>query len=142
MTESCPKCSASKTGESCPKCGLVFAKFNEASLLESVPREIENLWDAVEDEWEERSRHAVFVERALDSGAGGYAATCYRRHKGDPQAEERLEQINRRLEQMLGAVASEPRDLTRSRLIGVVVLIILLLGIMMLFLLLYSPRAQ
>ncbi len=139
MTESCPKCSVPKTGESCPKCGLVFAKFNEAVLMEGVPEEISNLWKSVEDDWEERSRHAVFVERALDAGAGGFAATCYRRHDGDPQAEERLKQIDKRLEQMLGTVASQPRNLERSRLIGAVVLIVLLLCITILFLFLYSP---
>ncbi|MCP4679909.1 MAG: hypothetical protein GY854_31340 [Deltaproteobacteria bacterium] len=142
MTESCPKCAAPKTGESCPKCGLVFTKFKEAILTEGVPEEISNLWKAVEDEWEERSRHAVFVERALAAGAGGYAAACYRRHEGDPEAEERLDQIDKRLEQMLGTVASQPRDRSRSRLVGAVALIVLLLGVTMLFLLLYSPMAE
>jgi len=142
MTESCPKCSAPKTGESCPKCGLVFAKFDEAVLMEGVPDEILNLWKAVEDEWEERSRHAVFVERALDAGAGGFAAACYRRHEGCSQADERIEQINKRLEQMLGTEVSRPRDRARSRLVGAVVLVALLLGITMLFLFLYSPGAK
>ncbi|MCP4601827.1 MAG: hypothetical protein GY847_15150 [Proteobacteria bacterium] len=138
MDNHCPKCSTEKTGESCPKCGLVFDKFDWAVLEEGVPEDIKFLWKEVEKNWDDKSRHAVFVEQALSKGIGGYAAACYRRHGDNPRAEEYLELINKRLEQMLSSVASTPKPRTHGRIIGALLLVTILVGLTIFFLLFYS----
>lgn len=136
----CPKCNTAKSGESCPKCGLVFAKFSEQVLLEGVSEELKLLWKAVEERWDEKSSHAIFMERALASNAGGYAAACYRSKINDPVAEEHLELITKRLEQMLYAGASRSGTIrSRGRLIGGVLLVFVLLGLIFLFLYFSQP---
>ncbi len=133
MAESCPKCGAPKSGESCPACGLAFAKFDQSVFNEGVPSEIIELWKHVEDGWDEKSRHALFIERALAADALGYAASCYRRHGEDPHAKECLEQITKRLEQMLTAAATPPGSKRRNRLIGLIILLVTLAALLLFF---------
>lgn len=108
MDDRCPKCGEPKRGDSCPKCGLVFARFDQNRLDAAVPAEIKQLWDHVEQDWSDDARHALFLERAIAAGHGGYAAGCYRRKGDDPKAREQLARITSRLEQLLSATAQPP----------------------------------
>jgi hypothetical protein len=138
MQDSCPKCNTIKTGESCPKCGLVFAKFDQAVFLEGVPDELVALWKEVENDWQEKKLHAVFVERCMVLGEAGYAAARYRSRGGDAIAEAYLETINTRLAQMLNAVSTPPPKRATSRLLAVLILFIVLAGVSLL--LYFFPR--
>lgn len=112
----------------------MFEKFDESVLEEGVPEEVKALWSDVEQRWDETSAHAVFVERALAAGAGGYAAACYRRHEDKPLAQTQLAHISTRLEQMLYAGASTAKpDRKRARLIGVIALMAVLSILALLF---------
>ena len=138
MSETCPKCAEPKTGDSCPKCGLVFDRFDESRLDAEIPPAIKQLWEHVEQEWDDRARHALFVERALDAGAGGYAAACYRRRGADPIATEQLARITGRLEQLLLATGTSPEEAqtapSRKLLLLVVFLLMFALGALLVFL--------
>ncbi len=134
MSDACPKCGASKSGASCPKCGLIFEKFSPAVLEAGARDEIRALWNAVEADWDDASKHAVFVERALIDGAGAYAVSCYRTKGDDPVAVKYRGRISRRLEQMLlETPKTEPRDRGKARLLGVVLMAIILTGLTLLF---------
>ncbi len=139
MAESCPKCGAPKGGNSCPACGLVFAKFDESLFEEGVSDELVGLWKHVEDDWDEKARHALFIERALAADALGYAASCYRRHGEDPRAQEYLAQITKRLEQLLTTAATPPGSKSRNRLIGLLLLLLTLAALLLFFFKYSSP---
>jgi len=124
----CPKCGEERRGESCPKCGLVFERFDAAALEAGVPEEIRGLWSHVEEGWDDPARHALFLERAIAAGAGGYAAGMYRRRGDDAVAAEQIERLTARLQQML-AEASAPAAEKSGRLgHAVAMLLLLLLG--------------
>ena len=131
MTETCPKCATPKSGDSCPKCGLVFALFDESRLDADVPGAIVELWTHAEHGWDDRARHALFVERALAAGAGGYAAACYRRKGDDPIAREQLELITSRLEQLLLASGTSPEAArsSPSRKLALLVVFVLMFAL-------------
>jgi hypothetical protein len=141
MDDRCPKCDAVKVGESCPKCGLVFAKFDAAVLDEGAPREIKSLWERTLDNWENESLHAIFIEKALNAGAGGYAAFCYRRRgEEDRIAKEQLEKIAKRLEQMMSVKSSASTGRRPpGRFIGILILLFVLLALAFFLLMFYSP---
>ncbi len=121
--ERCPKCGFSVTGESCPRCGLVFAKFDPAVLEEDVPRALEQQWADLETNWSDRSAHGLFVQRALEARALGYAARCYRQRGEDQLAQEQIERIGKQMEAML---ASTLTPSGRSRKSGRLALVTLL----------------
>jgi rubredoxin len=122
MSQNCPKCGIQKNAESCPRCGLVFTKYSPEAIEEEVSSEVRQLWQQVEDDWENSERHAVFMERAILAQAGGYAAACYRRRGDDPVALAQLEKISGRLAQILQFSATQPQKKSHGRLIGFLVL--------------------
>lgn len=125
MSEHCPKCHTPRSGDSCPKCGVVFAKFDPALLEQGVNEEIRRLWDEVEADWEDRARHAVFVERSLIAGAAGWAAGRYRRRGADdPLARDQLARIAARSEQLL-LLSASPRPRIRWSRMGLVIAFLL-----------------
>ena len=95
----CPKCGAGAGGAACPKCGLVFAKFDASVLDESSPADLIELWDDLACNWDERGRHAFFLERPLMLGQTGFAAQRYRTKGEDGAAAEQLARLQKRLEQ-------------------------------------------
>jgi len=113
MEASCPKCgSPRRDADSCPRCGVVFARFDAAALDADVPEELKALWAHVEAGWDERARHALFVEQAIAAGEAAFAASRYRaRGADDPIAAEQLGRITSRLEQVLAqsALSGGPR---------------------------------
>ncbi|MFO8071931.1 MAG: hypothetical protein R6V85_08650 [Polyangia bacterium] len=136
----CPKCGEPRRGESCPKCGLVFARYDPELIDREVPRRIRELWSHVEQAWDDRSRHALFVEQALAAGQGGYAASCYRRKGDDPRAREQLELITSRLEEMLAVTAAPQEERPGARGHKVLWLLALLLAAAMLGLVLFAMK--
>ena len=141
MDDRCPKCGEPKTGDSCPKCGLVFAKFDQDKLDGAVPDDIKTLWNHVEQDWSDDARHALFVERAIAAGHGGYAAGCYRRKGDDPKAREQLTRITSRLEQLLSATAESP-DAAKgspSRKIFLAILFLLMFAVGAALVLVFKP---
>ncbi len=135
MQETCPKCNAEKQGEACTRCGLVFSKFKKEVLDEGIPEELIKLWSEVDENWHEKSRHAIFTERAMALNASGYAAACYRRRGNDPRAKAYIEQLNERLEQMLLVGASPSRKKqTRGRWAVSLFLVILFAGVALIYL--------
>lgn len=141
MEDSCPKCGEPQQGDSCPKCGLVFAKFDQSKLDAVVPDDIRALWEHVEQDWSDEARHALFLERAIAAGHGGYAAGCYRRKGDDPKAAEQLARITSRLEQLLSATAEPPEEArgSSSRKIFLAILFILMFAIGAALVLLFKP---
>ena len=125
MKEACPKCGTPKRGDACPKCGLVFSKFDPKVLGQKVPETLKKMWQTVEEDWDDRARHALFVERALAAGSPGFAARCYREREEDATAKEQLKRIEERLQQVM--VASQTKR--EGRLSGRK----LALGILLLF---------
>lgn len=114
MKDKCPKCGAPKEADSCPRCGLVFAKFNPSVLDEGVPEHIRELWNRVEEKWDNDSRHAIFVEQALAEGVGAFATRCYKSRPDDPKAQKQIEHITYRLEQMLMLTATEKSSIQKN----------------------------
>lgn len=141
MDDRCPKCSSEKVGDSCPKCGLVFAKFAPSVLDEGVPEEIKSLWKAAKEDWENLELHAVFVEKALIAGEGGYAAACYRRLSADDEiAKGQLEKITSRLDQMMSqATSPQIGQKGRGRLVGIMALLFVLIVLALVFALFLAP---
>jgi hypothetical protein len=141
VDDGCPKCGEPRQGDSCPKCGLVFAKFDQAKLDAAVPGDIKQLWAHVEQDWDDDARHALFVERALAAGQGGYAAGCYRRKGDDPKARDQLARITSRLEQLLGATAKPPEETRGSagRKIFLAILFLLMFAIGAALVVLFKP---
>ena len=125
MRDACPKCGTKKSGDACPKCGLVFAKFNKSVLDQDVPEPIEKLWRSVESVWEDKARHAIFVERALLAGSLGFAARCYRLRENDPMAKAQLKTIEKRLQQVMLSSQTERSGCTPRRRLS--------LGLLLLF---------
>jgi hypothetical protein len=119
----------------------VFAKFDRDKLDAAVPDEIKQLWDHVEQNWGDEARHALFLERALAAGQGGYAAGCYRRRGDDPKAAEQLARITSRLEQMLSATAKPAEEVrgSPSRKIFLAILFLLMFAIGAVLVLLFKP---
>jgi hypothetical protein len=109
MDGTCPKCATPRDGESCPRCGLVFERFDPAVLEEGVPEALKSLWLRVEEAWDDRARHALFVEQALALGCAGYAASRYRLRGDDPVAREQVERLMTRLDAILAASAPRRR---------------------------------
>lgn len=103
MLEQCPKCGTQKTGESCPTCGLNFAKFDPAIMEGTAPEPLIELWGHTMKNWNDRSRHALFVETAIAIDGAGYAASCYRQRSDDPIAKDQLQRIQNRLLQSMTA---------------------------------------
>ena len=134
MQDTCPKCNTVKTGESCPVCGVVFAKFDASIVDAGVPGALVTLWREVEENWQEKKLHAVFVERCLTMGEAGYAAARYRSRAGDAIAEEYLEILRTRLTQMLGAMSTPPRRRSTGRLLTVLILLVVIIGLCLLLL--------
>jgi len=129
MEESCPKCGWPRSGEACPRCGVVFDRFDEKVLEEGVSPEVLKLWEHVEEDWDDRGRHALFVEQAILLGALGYAAGCYRKKGDDPVARDQLERISSRLEQSLNATADSREAAPSSRRLTTAIAVILLLAL-------------
>lgn len=141
MDDRCPKCNAPKVGEACPRCGLIFAKFDASALEEGASPEIKALWESVGADWENDALHAIFIEKALNAGAGGYAAYCYRRRgDDDPKAKEQLAKISKRLEQIM-VMTSTPtaKQAPTGRLLGILILVIVFVGLAFFLLMFYSP---
>ncbi|MDD5305936.1 MAG: hypothetical protein PHU25_01320 [Deltaproteobacteria bacterium] len=122
MDAACPKCGTQRDRESCPRCGLVFEKFDPTVLEEGVPDALKALWLRVEEAWDDRARHALFVEQALAQGCAGYAAFRYRLRGEDPMAKEQLERLVRRFDEILAASAP-PRGRSVSRRTFVLLLV-------------------
>jgi hypothetical protein len=130
MGKSCPKCGTPKDGDACPRCGLVFAKFNPELLDQDVPEAIEALWRNVQERWDDRARHALFVERALAAGSLGYAARCYRAQGDDAVAEAQLRRIEERLQQVMAASQTGRPRRTSGRGVTLAILFLFLLVIL------------
>jgi uncharacterized Zn finger protein (UPF0148 family) len=136
MEDSCPKCGAPRTGaDSCPRCGVVFARFDATALDAEVPEDLKALWAHAEAAWDERSRHALFTERAIAAGHAAFAASRYRSRGADDQVSaEQLERITSRLEQAMAqtSLADAERGDHRPRRIAAVsllaIIILLLIG--------------
>jgi len=74
----CPKCGhAQRDDYACHLCGLVFARFDPASLP-PVPGEIEQLWRQIENRPGDESLHRQFQQQALAAGLLEYATRQYR----------------------------------------------------------------
>ncbi len=125
--ETCPKCGHPRDGESCPKCGVVFERFDESVIEEGVGAEVLKLWSHVEEDWDDRARHALFVEQAILFNSVGYAAACYRRKGDNPMALEQLERLSTRLEQSLTASATEgdPKPAGRGMTIAIIIFVLI-----------------
>jgi hypothetical protein len=119
----------------------VYEKFDQGKLDAAVPDDIKSLWEHVEQDWEDEARHALFLERALASGQGGYAAGCYRRKGDDPKAREQLERITSRLEQLLSATSKPPETAQGSsgRKLFLAILFLLMFAIGAALVLLFKP---
>ena len=141
MDGSCPKCNSEKVGDSCSKCGLVFAKFDASILDEGVPDEVKALWNSVEEDWENEALHAVFIEKSLIAGAGGFVASSYRRRGDDDGiAVEQLKKITKRLETMMSEAAS-PRTATKgnTRVLGTIAFLVVLMVLALILVLFFRP---
>jgi hypothetical protein len=119
----------------------VFAKFDESRLDVDVPDDLKTLWDHLEQDWDDQARHALFLERALAAGHGGFAASRYRRKGADPKAIEQLERIASRLDQLLAATAKTPDDAksSSSRKIFFAILFLLMFALGALIVMLFRP---
>lgn len=138
MEERCPKCGARRTLDACAKCGLVYAKFSGINELAEAPPELKQLWRQVEERWDDRAMHALFVQQAVALRRVDYAAAQYRGKSDDAVALSNLAQLSFQLEQQLLHSASPRRDVRRRRIIGLMILA-LLLAFFTLLALIYSP---
>jgi rubredoxin len=79
----CPKCGAPRMhDEACSKCGLIFARWRDDEDAKT-PEEAAKLWEQLQDQWDDETRHQQFLSLCLDMGALSYAARCYRGRDDD-----------------------------------------------------------
>lgn len=107
---SCPKCGeAYHSGQTeCEKCGVVFHKFVSTQFVASQRRftdlsasqELKDLWESALLEYENASRHQVFVNYAFADGNVDYAIRKYTdildSNPSDEIANQRIKEIQAR----------------------------------------------
>ena len=114
--EKCPRCGAPRAKESCPKCGVVYEKYDPQSTMANVPETVRQLWDNLEQHWEDPAAHALFVEQGLRHDAAGFVAGCYRQKGSDEMAVAQLEKLKGRLiETLTMQVSTEPPASNHSK---------------------------
>lgn len=88
----CPKCGAPRErDEACSKCGLVFSKWKD-NAPSAPPEAAAQLWEQIQERWDDEPLHQKFLRVALESEALNFAARCYRGHD-DKIAKEQLARI-------------------------------------------------
>jgi len=128
MCDSCPKCGSPASGDSCYACGLIFKRFDPASLEANVPSQLKDLWSNAEKNWNDKAAHALFLERAITLSQAGYAAACYRRRGDDPMAARQLSYLTTLLEQTMTASTTKSSRQPRQRRGGMMLLMLLIIS--------------
>jgi hypothetical protein len=115
----CPKCLANR-GEhaSCPQCGLVFAKFNPATV--EVPQWLLDAWRDLLGDWGNQLRHERLRTEASQQGALSQLGRLYRLRLAwfpdDPWAEAGRAEIVRMAEVAVsaGLIDAQPANRNES----------------------------
>ena len=134
----CPKCGHKRASDAaaCPRCGLRFALWRPsmADPHAHLTAQGKELWQQVEANWQDESRHEAFAKYCLQSNLLPAAGRCYRdrldRFPGDAIASKMQAEILAKA--TLGLMvqkrqAAEP--VTRSKWFWVVVLAAMALAI-------------
>jgi hypothetical protein len=131
----CPKCLAKRGAQtSCPQCGLVFERFNPATV--EAPGWLLEAWRDLLGDWGSQTRHERLRSEASHRGALSHLGRLYRLRLAwfpdDPWAELGRAEIVRMAEVAVsaGLVDAEPANLQESTprgrtfaIIGVVLLL-------------------
>ena len=134
----CPKCGKKRSPveTACPRCGLVFALWREESSAPLVPLDSRGnqLWQEVQEHWNESALHEEFLKHCLLTGSLASAGRRYREHLDenpkDAVAALMQAQILAKATLTLSISKSQPREaVTRSRWFWAVILVAMALGI-------------
>lgn len=122
--------------KACPRCGLVFAlwKPEDGAAVIRLDAAGEELWRAVQANWNDSARHEAFLKHCLQTEALAAAGRLYRdrldENPKDVLAAQMQSQVLAKASLGLSLNKSEPRTaLTRTRWFWVVVLAAMALGI-------------
>jgi hypothetical protein len=134
----CPKCGkkSQPATESCPRCGLVFAlwKPDESLQIASLDGAGEEIWQDLQEHWDDSGKHQAFLKHCLQTGTLAAAGRRYRdrldANPRDAMAAQMQGQILSKAALGLEICKTTPRQaVTRSKWFWVMVLTAMALGI-------------
>ncbi len=134
----CPKCGKTRADgtAACPRCGLVFALWNadEGIALARLDSAGEELWQEVQDNWNDSARHEEFLKHCLQTDTLAAAGRLYRdrldKNPKDVLAAQMQGQVLAKAALGLSIHKTQPRTaVTRGGWFWVVVLAAMALGI-------------
>ena len=134
----CPKCGKKRSPATaaCPRCGLVFALWKEEGSTPLVPLDTRGnqLWQEVQDHWNESALHEEFLKHCLQIGSLAAAGRMYRerldKNPKDAVAAQMQAQILAKATLTLSINKSQPREaMTRTRWFWAIILLAMALGI-------------
>jgi hypothetical protein len=135
----CPKCGRKREPElaACPRCGLRFSLWrpNLTGPRTQLDARAQELWQAVEADWQDRSRHDEFAKYCLQSSLLPAAGRCYRdrldRFPEDAIANQMQAEILAKatLSLMVQKQQRPPQPVTRSKWFGAIIVAAMALAI-------------
>ena len=139
----CPKCGRQREPDvpACPRCGLRFALWRPSLTdprTQLDPR-AQELWQAVEANWQDMSRHDEFAKYCLQANVLPAAGRCYRdrldRFLGDAIASKMQAEILAKaaLGLMVQKQQRPPAPVTRSKWFGAIIIAAMALAIVAAF---------
>jgi hypothetical protein len=79
---SCPKCGRRREPQTatCPRCGLRFSlwRADQAGVQNKLDARAQELWQGVQADWQDQSRHEEFTKYCLQANILPAAGRCYR----------------------------------------------------------------